>query len=198
MKQATEWAQAAIAAAQQQQEEYANRRRDAAEQFSAGDKVWLSLQNIRTPRTSRKLDWLQAKYTITRVVSSHSYELDVPPGIHPVFHVDLLRRAASDPLPSQRRDDAQPPPQLVNDDVEWTVEEILCARSKKIGRGYRREALVKWVGYARPTWEPVSNLTELEAVDRFERTYGPIESNDGPLRHYLPQKGGEKGRRRVM
>jgi hypothetical protein len=50
LKEATEFAQATMASAQEQQEEYANRARQAAEQFRVGDKVWLSLRNIKTHR----------------------------------------------------------------------------------------------------------------------------------------------------
>jgi hypothetical protein len=172
LKEATEWAQAAISAAQQRQEEVANRTRDPAEHFKVGDKVWLDLRNVRTPRPSKNLDWLHAKYTVTEVISSHSYRLDVPTGIHPVFHVDLLRRAAIDPFPSQQRDDAQPPAVLIDNNDEWAVEEILQTRTRRRGRGVTREVYVKWNGYAEPTWEPVENLDETEAWGDFLARYG--------------------------
>ena len=100
LKEATELAQAAMASAQERQEQYANQARQAAEQFYIGDKVWLRLKNVKTDRPSKKLDWLNAKYKVTEVVSSYSYRLNTPPGIHPIFHVLLLKRAAGDPLPS--------------------------------------------------------------------------------------------------
>jgi hypothetical protein len=34
---------------------------------------------------------------------------------------------------------------------EYEVEEILQVYIRKTGRGSRREALVKWTGYVRPT-----------------------------------------------
>ncbi|KAM4064623.1 integrase core domain-containing protein [Hirsutella rhossiliensis] len=80
-------------------------------------------------------------------------------------------------------DDAQPPP--VQDESGtnlWDVDEILCARWKKRGRGEFRQALVRWTGYAEPTWEPVEWLQGTIAMKAFEDKYGPIKTNDGPRR----------------
>lgn len=181
----TEYIQAAAAATQQRNEEAANVRRYPSERFEVGDKVWLSMANYRSPRPCKKLDWLHHKYTVTKVISSHVVELDVPGAIHPRFHVDLLRRAPQDPAPGQEQDDFQPPP-VQNDEGgdEWEVEEILCARTKRRGRGERREALVRWRGYAEPTWEPVAFLEDTVALEEFERRYGPVSTADGPRESY--------------
>ena len=55
----------------------------------------------------------------------------------------------------------------------YEVEEILAARTV-------REVLVKWEGYKKPTWEPLTALKETEAYQCFEELYGPAEENDGP------------------
>ncbi|KJZ71335.1 hypothetical protein HIM_09271 [Hirsutella minnesotensis 3608] len=55
LQEATEWAQAAIASAQEQQEKNANTRRQPADQFKPGDKVWLRLRNVRSDRPCKKL-----------------------------------------------------------------------------------------------------------------------------------------------
>ncbi len=198
LHEATDWAQAAIAIAQDRQQEYANKSKTPAPVYREGDLVWLNLKNVKTDRPCKKLDWLHAKYRVKKVVSSHSMELDVPQGIHPVFHVDLLRPTAGDPLPSQVIDDAQPPAMLIDGQEEYLVEEILCARWKTIQGGHkRRQVLVKWKGYAQPTWEPLGEYDQTEALDAFEKRYGNAWNNDGPREdHDIPKntrRGGKRG-----
>jgi len=180
LREATEWAQMAMAAAQQRQEDSANRLRQQSPQYQVGDKVWLSLENIRTDRPSKKLDARHAKFTVTEVVGSHSYRLDTPPGIQNVFHSKLLRLAATDPLPHQVTDDLQPAPRLVTGVDEYGVEAILKERRKRRGRGWVQEYLVKWEGYARPTWEPADALADAEALDVYEAAKRPATDGTRP------------------
>ncbi|KAI1000096.1 hypothetical protein K3495_g8097 [Podosphaera aphanis] len=140
LKDAREFAEAAIAVAQQNYEQYANYHRVPAHRFRA------------------------------EPVGTHAYRLNTPTGIHNVFHVSLLQPVSKDPLPSQKNIDAQPPAMVGEENQkEYFVEKILKARSKKIGRGVRREALVKWLGYIKPTWEPIKNIDNTEALDEFEK-----------------------------
>lgn len=182
LREAQDFAQSAMAAAQQMQEHYANRKREPPCSYKIGDKVWLSLKNIKTVRPSKKLDWVHAKYTVTNVYkqSPHFYQLDVPPGIHNKFHTSLLRPAATDALPSQARDDAQPPALAIEDGEPWYgVEAVLRCRTRRIGRGSRREAFVKWTGFAAPTWEPLVNVDQTDALREFEAQHGDARYNDG-------------------
>ena len=167
LKQASEWAQTAMAAAQQDQEAVANLRREQAPQYKVGDKVWLSLENIKTDRPTKKLDAKYQKYTIIEAVGSHSFRLDTPPGIHNVFHSRRLKLAATDPFTSQKQDDAQNGPTLVGDQEEYEIEAILDEK-KAPGRGNNLRYLVKWVSHNRPTWEPQSALEETQALDNWE------------------------------
>jgi hypothetical protein len=145
----------------------ANLRREQAPQYKVGDKVWLSLENIKTDRPTKKLDAKYQKYTILEAVGSHIFRLDTPPGIHNVFHSRRLKLAATDPFTSQKQDDAQNGPTLVGDQEEYEIEAILDEK-KAPGRGNNLRYLVKWVSHNRPTWEPQSALEETQALDNWE------------------------------
>ena len=118
LREASDFAQAAIAYAQDIQQQYANQHRQPAECLRVGDRVWLNLKNVTTDKPYKKLDWKNAKYTVLKVISSHNYKLDTPPGIHNVFHTSLLKRAATDPFPNQRQDNSRPPVIIIDKEEE--------------------------------------------------------------------------------
>ena len=66
------------------------------------------------------------------------------------------------------------------EEPEYEVESILRARAILLGRGNYRQALVKRLSEANPTWEPVEFIEETKAPDDFEAKYGPITTNNGP------------------
>jgi transposase InsO family protein/predicted aspartyl protease len=166
-----EWSEIAMTANQQEQEKQANRYRSASPAYKVGDKVWLRLSNLKSQRPNKKLDDKAAKYTVTEVIGPLSYRLDIPGKSHNVFHVDLLRPAASDPFPSQQQSDYQPPPVLEDRDELYFVDEILQERIKRLpGRNRsQRQYLVKWTGYQTPTWEPEENLEHLDTFKDYKR-----------------------------
>jgi hypothetical protein len=125
-------------------------------------------RNWRTERPSRKLENKHhGPYRVVRAIGTHAYELDIPDAIqkHRTFPVSLLHATADDPLPGQ----VIPPPLpvIVQEEEEWEVEEILDSRRT---RG-RLQYLVKWRGFAAPTWEPEGNLAEVQAVDTYHERY---------------------------
>lgn len=170
-----EYLRAEICLAQARHEKYANRKRQPARHFLVDDTVWLDARNIKTTRPQKKLDWkLLGPYRVAEVVSPYAYRLELPASmkIHPVFHVSLLRPAASNPLPGQRHD--PPPPIEVEGIEEWEVEDILDSRFDRRGRGGRPRLkyLVKWAGYDEPTEVPASHLENAqEIVNNFHRRY---------------------------
>ena len=132
MQEMWEFTRAEMAKSQQAQVKAANKHRKASLEYKVDDLVWLSTKNIHTERPLKKLDHKRiGLYKIIELVGS-SYQLDLLASmrIHDVFHPNLLRPAAEDPLPEQHND--LPPPVVVNDEEEWEVDDILDA--KKHGR----------------------------------------------------------------
>lgn len=139
--------ESSMAFAQQKMEENANRQRDPAPLYHAGDHVWLDPDNIERDRPSKKLDIKYARYRVIEPIGSHSYCLDTPLGIYNVFHADLLRPASNDPLPFHKQVPLQPPPVFNEDFGVCEPEEVLNERSPGRGKQY----LIKWVGKAAPS-----------------------------------------------
>lgn len=67
LRDAQDFAQAAMASAQQRYEGNANKFRRQPERFKVGEKVWLDLRNVKTPQLSKKLAWQHAKYEVIAV-----------------------------------------------------------------------------------------------------------------------------------
>ncbi len=166
LKEVRELVETMIVTAQEAQETAANQKRTQAPVYRVGNKVWLSLENIKTDRPSKKLDQRYGKFTVQEVYSSYTYRLDVSSRIHDVFPTRLLRPVQNNPLPRQVVREPQPPRIVVDREVEYRVEKIL---DQKKGRGGSEKYLVKWEGYKRPTQEPYDFVKDLIALDQQEQ-----------------------------
>jgi hypothetical protein len=63
-------------------------------EFSLDQRVMLSTKNLRLPGCSKFLPRYIGPFDIKRQISTHAYELAMPPSwsrVHPVFHVNLLK-----------------------------------------------------------------------------------------------------------
>ncbi|OJD09743.1 hypothetical protein ACJ73_10115 [Blastomyces percursus] len=129
--------------AQQEQEKQANKHRNPAPSSRS---------------TLQEAGRTECKIYDTRTDREYNYKLDTPQGINDVFHADLLllHLAATDTLPSQVRSDPHPPTIAVDNHEEYGVDNILKKRRFR----NRDQYLVKWTGYARPTWEWDINVEE--------------------------------------
>ena len=146
-----------IARAQDTQVHHANKRRHAASQpFGVGDLVMLKRKYLKTNRPSSKLDFTHlGPFKIIKSIRGTAFELKLPPTwkIHPVFHASLLEKSAKSVFHQSK---PPPPPELIDDTLEYHVEAILDSRTKR----KKTEYLVKWRGYPdeENTWEPENHL----------------------------------------
>jgi hypothetical protein len=112
--------------------------------FKVGEKVLLSSKNIKTIRSSQKLDHRYlGPFEIIKKIGTQAYQLRLPmkySRIHDVFHVSLLepyhQQAGSDPAVIQ--------PDLIDRNKEYKVKQILARRTRQ----NKTEWLVRWTGYS--------------------------------------------------
>ena len=85
--------------------------------------VWLDNKNIKVPYLSRKI-----APTISDVLGPLTYRLKLPTQwkIHDVFHASLLTPYSENDVYGPNF--PQPPPDLVNDELEWELEDIVNHR----------------------------------------------------------------------
>ena len=137
MKTALAEAQTNLERAQRRMANAVNRSR-RSEQYNIGDEVVLSTTNLRNycPHLPAKLRarWV-GPFTISRVVSPMAYKVDLPPGwqVHLVFHIDRLKRYVRSE--EFLREVKPPPPVLVEDHLEYEVEDLIRHR----GHGARQQ-----------------------------------------------------------
>ena len=134
-----------------------NRNRSKFESFKTGDKGWLEARNLKhniiDPKFSPKRE---GPFLISKVLSPLSYQLKLPTSwkIHPVFHASLLSPYKENDVHGPNF--PAPPPDLINNEEEYEIEQILKHRGNKKNRSY----LIRWKGYSaeEDTWIRESEL----------------------------------------
>ena len=172
-------AKAALELAKQAAKRQYDKHKANAIDYQPGDLVWLDAKNIRTTRTSAKLDVLwHGLFIVKEKVGTAAYQLQLPDHPswrrkHDVFNERLLKPYIQPISEHQKNTSRQPGPIEVNEKAEYEVEAILDTRK----RGRTIEYLVKWEGYPHSdnTWEPRMNVGHAaELITEFH--------NDNPLK----------------
>ena len=135
-------------------------------QYAEGDMVMLSTKNLNQHRPSKKLSHKAiGPFRIEKLIGKQAYRLTLPTNyrIHPVFHVSLLERyerGQNSDIPKFL------PPDLINDEEEYEVEQILDRRTRKGEFQYK----VQWKDWPKEydQWLPEENL---EHAPRLRREY---------------------------
>ena len=112
--------------------------------------------------TEQKLDEKRfGPFEVLKKVGFSSYRLKLPNSwrIHPVFNKILLRPYVQPRYPNQNIYD-RPPPDIIDEEEEYEVDQILDTRIRKRGRYAVRQYLVSWRGYPQEenTWQDEESL----------------------------------------
>jgi hypothetical protein len=94
-------------------------------QYHVGEQVWLKGKNLRFPHQATKLNpKCYGPFKIIKEISPVAYQLQLPPSwnIHPVFHASLLSPYRE--TPSHGPNFSRPPPDLIDNEEEYEVEQI--------------------------------------------------------------------------
>src|SRR6266403_570662 len=127
--------------------------------FEEGQKVWLEATHLKTTHPTAKLSPRRyGPFEITKKISHVVYQLHIPQQwkIHDVFHAALLTPYKETEKHGPNYHD--PPPDVIEGEPEWEVEQIVGAR--RFGRSRRLQYQVRWTGYsdAHDTWETADDV----------------------------------------
>jgi Chromo (CHRromatin Organisation MOdifier) domain len=119
---------------QETQKKYADRHR-RNEKYEVGDEVMLSTKNL--PAFRDKLsDLYTGPFRVISVKGDVNVELELPPSmkkIHPVFHIDKVKRYVRSAVewPGREQED-RPPPVMVEGEEEYEIEKIIGKREEEV------------------------------------------------------------------
>ena len=156
-----------------------NRSRRSIE-YNVGDEVVLTTKHTKNycPHLPAKIKarWV-GPFTITQKVSPVAYRVELPPSwrLHPVFHIDKLKKY----IRSEEflREVHPPPPVVVEDHLEYEVEDFIRHR----GKGTRQQYLVLRKGYpfTEATWEYEQDLVNApEILEAYLRCNNLLRNRD--------------------
>ena len=107
--------------------------------------MWLEGTNLHTTHPTKKLRPKRyGPFKVREVVGYTNFRLKLPSHwkIHDVFHAKLLHPYKE--TEEHGENFMEPPPDLINGEPEWEVEQILDMRTRQSGKQY----LIHWKGYS--------------------------------------------------
>ncbi len=128
MKSIWEFIKEKLINAQKSQKKYANRKRIISSNYAVENTVWLFTKNIKTERSSKKLNhkWIDS-YKIKKIIKNAcQLNLSQSMKIHDTFHISLLRSASNDSLIEQIQSSSSSI--VVDEKKEYEMNDILDSR----------------------------------------------------------------------
>ena len=148
-------------------------------QYKPRDQVWLEATHLKLPHQGSKLNPKQySPFKILYAISPVAFKLELPTSwtIHPVFHASLLTPYIE--TYAHGLNYSQPPPDLINDEEQYKVEQI--RNHQNHGHSRMLQYLIKWQGYPESdnTWEPADQVYTPDLLWEYHKCQ-PLESLKG-------------------
>jgi len=145
-------------------------------QYNTGDQVWLEGKNLHLPYQATKLAPKRyGPFKIIKEISPVAYQLALPLTwkIHNMFHASLLSPYRE--TTAYRPNFSQPPPDLINDEEQYEVEQI--HNHQYFGHNRTLQYLIHWKGYpdSDDTWESAADTHASDLVKAYHKGT-PLES----------------------
>jgi hypothetical protein len=139
--------------------------------WKIGQPVWLEGKHLPLPYRTIKLAPRQYRpFKINKIISPVAMQLKLPAqwSIHPVFHTSLLTPYIE--TPSHRPNFTRPPPDLIDGEEEYEVEQI-CSHWRW-GHCKTLQYLIKWKGYPESgnTWENADQIHTPTLIKLYHQT----------------------------
>ena len=156
--------------------------------YQQGDRVWLEGTNLHIMYPTRKLGPKRyGPFKVREVVGHTNFRLELPSHwkIHDVFHAKLLYLYKE--TEEHGENFTKPPPDLIDGEPEWEVEQILDMRTRRSGKQY----LIHWKGYsnAHDSWEPWENINAPLLMVEFEKRKGAQDKEAAQEGQGVQKKG---------
>ena len=158
-----------------------DRHRNKTPSFEVGQKVLVNNADLALNHPSRKLaERYSGLFEITEKIGTHAYRLKLPDywkNVHPVWNVSKIYPYHED---SANPNHPRPPPDIIEGEPEWEVEQIL---DSKFAYG-KLQYLVKWLGWpdSENSWQDEIDLENApEKIADFYRRFpgAPRRLEDG-------------------
>ncbi len=165
--------------AQENQKQYVDQKRTLSSEYKVEDMIWLFTKNIKTERSSKKLNhkWIES-YKIKKMTKDAcQLNLSQSMKIHDTFHTSLLRKVAIDSLTEQIQSSSSSIMIDEQNEKKYEIDDILDSR-------YHYEKLqykVVWTDHSSDkAWYSEENFQEhsKEILNDYHRRYSnKFESN---------------------